>query len=148
MRGAVITEFGKPLEVQTLPDPEPGPGDAILQTEACGICRSDWHLWQHDWTWLGIELNLPHVPGHELAGTIVEVGSDVKAFRRGDRVAVPFHLGCGYCEQCRSGHYNLCLAYGVIGIHHYGGFGSLVKVPSADTTLVRLPEGVDALAAA
>jgi len=148
MRGAVITEFGKPLEVQNLPDPEPGPGDAIVQTEACGICRSDWHMWQHHWTWLGIELELPRIPGHEFGGRVVEVGSDVRNFRAGDRVTVPFHLGCGKCDLCRSGHYNLCLAHGCIGIHHDGGYGSLARVPGADSTLVRLPESVDSFTAA
>ena len=68
MRGAVITQYKQPLEVQDLPDPTPGPADAIVQTEACGICRSDWHLWQHHWTWLGLELALPRVPGHEFGG--------------------------------------------------------------------------------
>ena len=63
-------------------------------------------------------------------------------------MTVPFHLGCGHCDLCRAGRYNLCLAYGCIGIHHDGGYGSLVKVPSADTTLVRLPEGVDSFTAA
>jgi len=148
MRAAVVTEYGQPLEVQELPDPTPGDADAIIETEACGICRSDWHLWQHHWTWLGLETGLPRVPGHEFGGTVVEVGSEVKAFRVGDRVTVPFHLGCGHCEQCRSGRYNLCLAYGCIGIHHDGGYGSLVKVPSADTTLVRLPEDVDSFTTA
>jgi D-arabinose 1-dehydrogenase-like Zn-dependent alcohol dehydrogenase len=113
MRGAVITQYKKTLEVLNLPDPAPGPADAIIQTEACGICRSDWHLWQHDWTWLGIELTLPRVPGHEFGGTVVEVGREVKGFRVGDRVTVPFR--CGHCEHCRSGRYNLCLAYGVTG---------------------------------
>ena len=75
MRAAVITDYKQTLEVQDLPDPTSGPGDAIIQTEACGICRSDWHLWQHHWTWLGIELTLPRVPGHEFGGTIVEVGT-------------------------------------------------------------------------
>jgi D-arabinose 1-dehydrogenase-like Zn-dependent alcohol dehydrogenase len=148
MRAAVITEYKESLEIQDLPDPVPGPADAIIQTEACGICRSDWHLWQHHWTWLGIEMELPRVPGHEFGGTVVEVGTDVKHFKVGDRVTVPFHLGCGHCEWCRSGRYNLCLAQGVIGIHHDGGYGSLVKVPSADTTLVRLPEGIDSFTAA
>jgi D-arabinose 1-dehydrogenase-like Zn-dependent alcohol dehydrogenase len=148
MRGAVITKYQQPLEVQELVDPTPGPADVIVQTEACGVCRSDWHLWQHHWTWLGIELTLPRVPGHEFGGTIVAAGKDVKAFRIGDRVTVPFHLGCGHCGHCRAGRYNLCLAYGVIGVHHDGGFGSLVKVPSADTTLIRLPEGVDSFTAA
>src|SRR5262249_29301254 len=54
MKGAVITRYKESLEVQDLPDPWPGPGDAIVRTEACGICRSDWHLWQHHWTWLGL----------------------------------------------------------------------------------------------
>jgi len=148
MKGAVITRYKESLEVQDLPDPWPGPGDAIVRTEACGICRSDWHLWQHHWTWLGLELALPRIPGHEFGGTIVEVGRDVQTFRRGDRVTVPFHLGCGRCDHCRAGRYNLCLAYGVIGVHHDGGYGSLVKVPSADSTLVRLPDTVDAFTAA
>lgn len=148
MRAAVITEYSQPLEVQDLPDPVPGDNDAIIQTVACGICRSDWHLWQHHWTWLGLEMELPRVPGHEFGGRVVEVGRNVKAFRVGDQVTVPFHLGCGHCELCRAGRYNLCLAYGCIGIHHDGGYGSLVRVPSADDTLVRLPEGVDSFTAA
>jgi len=148
MRAAVITEYGQPLAVQDLPDPVPGNNDAIIEPVACGICRSDWHLWQHHWTWLGLEMDLPRVPGHEFGGTVVEVGRNVKAFRVGDQVTVPFHLGCGHCELCRAGRYNLCLAYGCIGIHHDGGYGSLVKVPNADDTLVGLPEGVDSFTAA
>ena len=139
MRGAVMTQIKEPLEVQDLPDPTPGPADVIIQTEACGICRSDWHLWQRHWTWLGLDMALPRVPGHEFGGLVVEVGRDVKSFQVGDRVTVPFHLGCGRCDLCRAGRYNLCLAYGVIGVHHDGGYGSLVKVPVADATLVRSP---------
>src|SRR5215510_7305612 len=112
MRGAVITDFKQPLAVRELPDPTPGTGDVIVQTQACGICRSDWHLWQHDWTWLGIDVSLPRVPGHEFGGVIVEAGRDVKAFRSGDRVTV-------------------CPADGVIGVHEDGGYASMVKVPNA-----------------
>ena len=148
MRGAVLTGYKQPLEILDLPDPIPGPTDVVIRTEACGVCRSDWHLWQHDWTWLGIELQLPRVPGHEFGGTIVEAGREVKAFRAGDRVTVPFHLGCGHCDLCRAGRYNLCLAYGCIGIHHDGGYGGLVRVPNADATLVRLPDSVDSFTAA
>ena len=148
MRGAVITDFKQPLAVQELPDPTPGPGDVIVQTQACGICRSDWHLWQHDWTWLGIDVSLPRVPGHEFGGVIVEAGRDVKGFRSGDHVTVPFHLGCGHCDYCRAGRYNVCRAHGVIGVHQDGGYASLVKVPNADATLVRLPDCVDSFTAA
>ncbi len=148
MRAAAITAYKQPLEIRNVPDPEPGPGDAIIRTEACGICRSDWHLWQHEWTWIGMELDLPRVPGHEFGGEVVECGKEVTRFRPGDRVTVPFHLGCGKCEECWNGRYNLCFAYGAIGVHHDGGFGELVRVPSADSTLVRLPEAVDSFAAA
>ena len=148
MRAAAITGYKQPLEICSRPDPEPGPGDAIIRTEACGICRTDWHLWQHEWTWIGMELELPRVPGHEFGGEIVQCGKEVTRFRPGDRVTVPFHLGCGKCEQCWNGRYNLCFAYGAIGVHHDGGFGELVRVPSADSTLVRLPEAVDSFTAA
>ncbi len=148
MRAAAITEYKQPLEIQDLPDPKPGPGDAVIRTEACGICRTDWHLWQHEWTWIGLELTLPRVPGHEFGGEVVECGKEVTRFRVGDRVTVPFHLGCGRCEECWNGRYNLCLAYGGMGVHHDGGYGELVRVPSADSTLVRLPESVDSFTAA
>jgi len=148
MRAAVMTGYKQPLEIRDLPDPKPGPADAIIRTEACGICRTDWHLWQHEWTWLDIELDLPRVPGHEFGGEVVECGKQVSRFRPGDRVTVPFHLGCGKCEECWNGRYNLCFAYGVIGTHHDGGFGELARIPSADSTLVHLPEGVDSFSAA
>jgi propanol-preferring alcohol dehydrogenase len=148
MKAAVMTSFKEPLEIQDLPDPSAGPRDAIIQVEACGICRSDWHMWQHDWTWLGVELELPRVLGHEFGGVVEEVGKDVENFRAGDRVTVPFHLACGKCKHCQSGHSNICMAYGVIGAHHNGGYGSMVQVPNADATLVHLPDEVDSLAAA
>ncbi len=148
MKAAVMTSFKNPLEVQTLPDPVPGPADAVIRTEACGVCRSDWHMWQQDWTWAGIDVELPRVPGHEFGGVVEEVGKDVKNFKGGDRVTVPFHLACGHCVHCQTGHSNRCMAYGAIGFHHHGGYGDYTMVPSADSTLVNLPEEVGALDAA
>ena len=148
MKAAVMTHFREPLTIRQLPDPEPGRADAIIRVEACGVCRSDWHVWQEDLSWVGIKVDLPRVPGHEFGGVIEEVGSDVRGFRPGDRVTVPFHLSCGECQYCRSGRGNLCLAYGVIGVHHDGGYGNLALVPLADVNLVRLPDGVDASTAA
>jgi len=148
MKAAVLTRFLEPLEIRELPDPVPGPTDAVIRVEACGVCRSDWHLWQHDLTWVGVELALPTVPGHEFGGVVEAVGADIRGFRPGDRVTVPFHLACGRCQLCFSGRSNLCLAYGIVGVHHDGGYGQLVRVPNADVNLVALPDAVDAYAAA
>jgi alcohol dehydrogenase, propanol-preferring len=142
MRAAVLTAYREPLEIRDLPDPHPGAMDAIVRVEACGICRSDWHIWQEDWIWAGLALPLPLVPGHEVGGTVVEVGPGVKRFKVGDRVTIPFHLACGQCDFCYTGRSNLCQAFGFVGAHTEGGYGELTRVPNADVNLVRLPEGV------
>ena len=147
MKAAVMTKLKSPLEIQDLPDPKPGPDDALIRTEACGVCRSDWHLWQGDWNWVGIELSLPIVMGHEFSGTVEEVGANVKNFKVGDRVTLPFHMGCGHCEYCYSGRSNICYANGFVGVSFNGGYGQLVAVPVADVNLVRLPDEVDFLSA-
>lgn len=95
MKAAKIIHHKKPLEIQTVSDPKPGPEDAVIKIEACGVCRSDWHAWQGDWSWIGLSPELPITPGHEFGGIVEEVGKDVKSFRPGDRVTVPFHSACG-----------------------------------------------------
>ena len=148
MKAAVVTRFREPLEIHDLTDPRPGPSEAVVRVEACGICRSDWHLWQGDWNWVGIELSLPHVLGHEFGGVVEATGTDVRHFKPGDRVTVPFHMACGHCEYCYTGRSNLCLAHGAIGVHFNGGYGRLTSVPSADVNLVHLPEEIDFITAA
>jgi propanol-preferring alcohol dehydrogenase len=120
----------------------------VIRVEACGVCRSDWHLWQEDWSWVGVTVPLPAVPGHEFGGTVVEVGRNVRRFGVGDRVTVPFHLACGQCEFCDTGRSNICQAFGFLGVHTSGGYGELSCVPKADVNLVRLPDGVSAPVAA
>jgi D-arabinose 1-dehydrogenase-like Zn-dependent alcohol dehydrogenase len=148
MKAAVMTQFEKPLEVRELPNPITGPNDAVIRVEGCGICRSDWHVWQGDWKWVGIQVNLPLVMGHEFGGVVETVGSNVYNFRPGDRVTVPFHMSCGRCEYCYSGRSNLCLAHGVVGVNFDGGYGQLVLIPDASVNLIRLPDEVDSLSAA
>jgi propanol-preferring alcohol dehydrogenase len=148
MRAAVITAFRQPLEIRDLPKPVPGETGAVLRVAACGICRSDWHLWQEDWTWVGVRVPFARVPGHEFAGEVVEVGPNVREFKVGDRVTVPFHLACGRCEYCSTGRGNICQALGFLGVHHDGGYAEYVGIPNADVNLVRLPEGVEPQAAA
>ncbi|GGE04464.1 alcohol dehydrogenase [Marinithermofilum abyssi] len=150
MRAARIIEHKKPLNIQDLPDPQPGPEDAVIRIEACGVCRSDWHAWQGDWSWIGLSPELPITPGHEFGGIVEEVGKGVKSYRPGDRVTVPFHSGCGQCEYCLKGVPNLCKNLEIFGLVSGldGGYAEYVLVRNADFNLVRLPENVDSLTAA
>lgn len=148
MRAAVMKQFREPLEVQDLSDPTPGTNDAVIRVEGCGICRSDWHIWQGDWKWIGVEVKLPLVMGHEFGGVVEAVGPGVRDIRPGDRVTVPFHMACGHCGYCYSSRSNLCVAHGVVGVNFSGGYGRLVRVPAADINAVPLPDEVDFLSAA
>ena len=144
MRALVLERFGAPLELRAVPDPEPGPLGAVVRVEATGVCRSDWHAWQgHD-----PDVSLPHVPGHELAGTVVAVGAQVRRWRPGDRVTVPFVNACGACAQCAAGEHQVCERQRQPGFTHWGSFADLVALDSADVNLVRLPEGMAAATAA
>jgi D-arabinose 1-dehydrogenase-like Zn-dependent alcohol dehydrogenase len=96
MRAAVMEALKQPLVVKDMPDPTLAPDGVVLRVEANGICRTDWHLWTGDWTWVGIQLPLPHVLGHEFCGVVEEVGPQVTRWKKGDRVVVPFsQAGCG-----------------------------------------------------
>jgi D-arabinose 1-dehydrogenase-like Zn-dependent alcohol dehydrogenase len=148
MRAAVMEALRRPLVVRDVPDPTVDPNGVLLRVEANGICRTDWHLWRGDWTWVGVELPLPHVLGHEFCGVVEEVGADVTHFEKGDRVLVPFSQGEGTCEWCRDGHQNVCDSLITPGVTYWGGYGRYVAAPYADVNLVRLPDGVDFVSAA
>jgi D-arabinose 1-dehydrogenase-like Zn-dependent alcohol dehydrogenase len=148
MKALVLTEFRKPLEVLEMPDPTLTPNGVIIRVEANGICRSDWHLWMGDWSWLGLNIELPHVMGHEFSGVIEEVGNQVMRFKKGDRVIVPHAHGDGTCEYCTTGHSNVCEHITFAGTNYWGGYGRYVHVPDADRNLVILPENVNFLEAA
>lgn len=139
MRAAVYEEFKGPINVQEVGDPTPSPTGIVLQVKACGICRSDWHGWMGN----DPDIRLPHVPGHELSGIVKAIGSEVRNFRAGDRVTLPFVCGCGTCEQCRSGNQQICDRQFQPGFTAWGGFAEYVAIEFADENLVRLPEEID-----
>jgi alcohol dehydrogenase len=137
-------EFGVRPTIATVPDPTPSSGGIVVRVEASGICRSDWHGWRgHD-----PAISLPHVPGHELAGTVVAVGSDVRRWRTGDRVTVPFVGGCGACELCAQGDHQVCLDQFQPGFTQWGSFAEFVAIYFADTNVVALPDDIDTRTAA
>jgi alcohol dehydrogenase len=94
------------------------------------------------------DIELPHVPGHELAGTIAEVGKDVRNFKVGDRVTVPFVSGCGTCGECLSGNQQVCDHQSQPGFTHFGSFAEYVALDYADSNLVKIPHDIDDVTAA
>lgn len=139
MKAAIYDKFQAPIRIENLPDPTPPADGVVVRVKANGICRSDWHGWMgHD-----PDIVLPHVPGHELAGIVEAVGKDVHRWKIGDRVTVPFSMGCGHCEQCVSGNHQICDNYFQPGFTAWGSFAEYVALPYADVNLVRIPETMD-----
>ena len=144
MRAVYFDEFGVVPEVREVPDPVPSDAGVVVRVEATGLCRSDWHGWLgHDG-----DIRLPHVPGHELVGVIESVGADVQHFRMGDRVTVPFVCACGVCPECLSGNGQVCRNQTQPGFTHWGSYADLVALHNADINLIRVPDSLDAGAAA
>jgi alcohol dehydrogenase len=135
MKAVIYRAFSKRPEVEILPDPVPRADAVVLKVMASGVCLSDWHGWQgHD-----PDIELPHVPGHELAGVVEAVGETVTKWQIGDRVTVPFVGGCGRCPQCHSGNQQVCDYQFQPGFTHWGSFAEYVAIHYADENLVRLP---------
>jgi len=144
MKAALYESFNTPLSIKNVPDPVPDPDGVVIRVKATGICRSDWHGWMgHD-----PDIKLPHVPGHELSGVVEEIGKDVKHFKVGDRITVPFSVGCGSCPQCKSGNHQICDNYFQPGFTAWGSFAQFVAIKYADTNLVLLPDKLDFVTAA
>ena len=144
MKAVIYREFATPPTIETVPDPTPQPHGVVLRVMATGLCRSDWHGWMgHD-----PDISLPHVPGHEIAGFVEAVGKNVRQWRNGDRVTLPFVCGCGTCPQCNSGNHQVCDHQFQPGFTNWGSFAEFVAIDYADINLVRLPNSLDFLIAA
>jgi alcohol dehydrogenase len=144
MRAVYYDEFRSPPRIEDVPLPQPAPDAVVVRVGASGLCLSDWHGWMgHD-----PDIRLPHVPGHELAGVVTAVGAEVKRWRAGDRVTVPFVAGCGRCRECASGNQQVCENQFQPGFTAWGSFAEYVALARADANLVRLPDEMDFITAA
>ncbi|MEU6849413.1 zinc-dependent alcohol dehydrogenase [Actinacidiphila alni] len=144
MKAAVVTHFGKPLEVRELPVPEPGPGQVLVRMEASGLCHTDIHAAHGDWP---VKPSPPFTPGHEGVGPVERVGAGVPDRLLGKRVAVPW-LGssCGHCRYCVTGWETLCESQINTG---YSVDGCFAEYAVADAgAVVEVPDGVSSLDAA
>jgi threonine dehydrogenase-like Zn-dependent dehydrogenase len=148
------------IRCDTVPDPTIEEGrDAIIKVSTCAICGSDLHLFDGFMP----TMESGDIMGHEFMGEVVEVGKDNKALRVGDRVVIPFTIFCGECDQCKRGNFSVCersnrnkeradkvfghATAGLFGYSHLtggyaGGQAEYVRVPMADTTHVKIPDGL------
>lgn len=138
MKAIVMKETGRPFEVADLPQPQIGPDEVLIETRTCGICRTDLHIQDG----LAYVPALPHVPGHEPAGVIAQLGRDVTGLRLGQRVVPHLFVACGHCRYCLQGRQAQCLELdGIIGVTRPGGFAEYFAAPARN--LLPVPEGVD-----
>jgi alcohol dehydrogenase len=145
MKAAVFQGPNERLEIEEINPPRVDESGIVVETEACGICRSDWHAWRGDWSWIGMRPTPGLVFGHEPVGTVVEVGDDVERIREGDRVTNPFNLSDGTCMHCRAGRGNICERSVPMGFLDFapGAYAERYPVREADQNAVVIPDGVD-----
>ena len=137
MKAAVITGIGAPFKIADLPPPCPGPGEALIETHTCGICRTDLHIQDG----LAYTPAFPHIAGHEPAGIVVEVGEGVDRLLVGQRVTPHLFLTCRHCTYCRTGRDAQCSHLeGVLGVTAPGAFAEYFKAPARN--LLVLPDSV------
>ncbi|NVK29457.1 MAG: alcohol dehydrogenase catalytic domain-containing protein [Gammaproteobacteria bacterium] len=138
MQAALLTEFQQPIQITDVAEPVLPKDGVVIKVLACGVCRSDHHAWQG----VDPDVTLPHIPGHEFSGEVVEVGADVRRFKVGDRVIAPFILACGHCVHCDAGESTACSTQDVIGFTLPGAFAEFIAVTRADFNLAHLPESI------
>ena len=131
-----------PLRLDRVPRPVPGPGEVLVDVAACGLCASDVHFLED----VPVPSALPRTLGHEPAGTVAEVGTDVDDWTPGDRVAIHLGAGCGECRTCRAGAPEACPNQLAPGLHIDGAYADALVVPAA--ALVSVPDGLSLAAAA
>lgn len=136
MKAARIVEPQKPLVISDVDTPKPKDNEVLVKVKAVGVCHSDLHLWEGGYdtgdgfmkvTDRGVKF--PVTPGHEIVGTISELGGSVQGFSVGEQVLVYPWIGCGNCPACRVGNDNLCDAPRSLGVFQNGGYAEYVLVP-------------------
>jgi len=131
MKAMVLSEIGAPLRLQTVPVPKIGPDDVLLRVRAVGVGLTVVIMTAVP----GRVTSFPRIPGHEVAGEVVEVGSEVAHVKLGERVTCHFYLTCGACRFCRSGRETLCTGFrGNVGLACDGAYAEYMAIPAANVT--------------
>ena len=139
MKAAIVKQFGKPLVIEDVPVPQPGPGEVLVKVKACGVCHTDLHAASGDWP---VKPVPPFIPGHEVAGIVAALGPGVKNLKVGNAVGVAWlHDACMSCEYCETGWETLCEHQHNTGYSVNGGFAEYVIASAAFAA--KLPATID-----
>ena len=139
MKALVKSKSERGLWMQDVPRPKVGHNDVLIKVGHTAICGTDIHIFQWD-DWAKGAVPVPMVVGHEFSGTIVELGSEVRGFKAGDRVSAEGHITCGVCRNCRAGRRHLCINTVGIGVNHPGAFAEYIAVPAFN--VFKLPDAI------
>ena len=140
MKALVKSRAEQGLWMEEVPVPGIGPNDVLVKINKTAICGTDVHIWNWD-AWAQRTIPVPMVVGHEFAGEILGMGSEVKGLALGDRVSAEGHITCGHCRNCRAGRRHLCRNTMGVGVNRPGCFAEFLSVPA--TNVFKLPEAID-----
>ena len=140
MKALVKSKAEEGLWMEEVPVPGIGPNDVLVKINKTAICGTDVHIWNWD-AWARRTIPVPMTVGHEFAGEILGMGSEVKGLALGDRVSAEGHITCGHCRNCRAGRRHLCRNAMGVGVNRPGCFAQFLSVPA--TNVFKLPEAID-----
>lgn len=139
MKALVKAKAEKGIWMENIPEPTIGPNDVLIKMRKTAICGTDMHIWHWD-EWAQRTIPVPMAVGHEYCGEIIEVGSEVRGLKIGDRVSGEGHITCGYCRNCRAGRRHLCRNTEGVGVNRAGCFAELMALPASN--VFKLPDSV------
>ncbi len=131
MKALVKAKAEKGIWMQDIPEPSYGPNDVLIRMKKTAICGTDMHIWHWD-DWAQRTIQVPMAVGHEYAGEIVAIGSEVRGLAIGDRVSGEGHITCGYCRNCRAGRRHLCRNTVGVGVNRPGCFAEYMALPASN----------------
>jgi threonine 3-dehydrogenase len=140
MKALVKARAEPGIWMQDVPEPKVGHNDVLIKVHRSAICGTDMHIYNWD-AWAQKTVPVPMAVGHEYSGEIVELGSEVRGFKPGDRVSGEGHITCGHCRNCRAGRRHLCRNTSGVGVNRPGAFAEYLSIPA--TNVFKLPAGVD-----
>ena len=147
MKAAILHAFKTPLSIEEVPRPQIASDEVLIQVEVCGVCHSDLHVADGDWTQFAGIVKKPLILGHEIVGRVIERGAAVETIQIGDRVGVPWlQFTCGQCEFCREGNENLCTRQRITGVMVDVGYAEFAKAPASHAA--KIPDALSSEQAA